>query len=200
MVLDHLQDVGERLQLFKEYVQVPKQPYFDAIRDSKLNVSDRIIALDTSVGAMHIEFSSERRYAYQESADLRKALERARFNYSDSLFQTEEKESDLVICRGIPASPGIATGRARIIVRNSEYKRLPFGSIVVAKMTRPEVVFGLENIAAIVTDIGGSLCHAAIICREMGIPCVAGTGNATQVIENSKYISVDGDSGIISRK
>ena len=68
-----------------------------------------------------------------------------------------------------------------------------------ARMTRTDMMIGIGKIAGIVTDIGGSLCHAAVVAREIGIPCVVGTGHATQSIRPRQLLSVDGDRGVVRR-
>lgn len=199
-VLSQLKVIAEKLKLFKEHVQYSKQAYFDIISDNRQNISDRIISLDIAVGAMHIEFPISRSYSHQESKELREALDRVRFLKEDEfLLLKEKKKSENFICKGIGASPGIAVGKAKIIKRNSEYKRLPKNTIVVTKMTRPEIIIGIENIIGIVTDIGGSLCHAAIISRELRIPCVVGTKFSTTKIKNNSYIRIDGTKGIVEK-
>jgi pyruvate, water dikinase len=65
-------------------------------------------------------------------------------------------------------------------------------------MTRPELTYGLKHIVAIVTDIGGLLCHAAIVARERNIPCVVATKNATQVIRDKMLIEVNGTTGVVA--
>lgn len=197
-VLKQLDVIGERLQFFKKFLQTKKQPYFDAILNKGLSVSDRIIALDVSVGAMHIEFSMPRAYMHQESEELRKVLELSRYVDSDEVADSFDHSDDILV-KGIAASPGVATGKAAIIRKTSDYKRLPARSIVVAKMTRPDIILDVDKISGIVTDLGGSLCHAAIISREMRIPCVVGTQNATEVIKNRFLISVDGNDGIVKK-
>lgn len=197
-VVKQLDVIGERLQFFKKFLQNKKQPYFDAILNKGLSVSDRIIALDVSVGSMHIEFSMPRAYMHQESEELRKVLELSRYVDSDEIADSSDHSDDILV-KGIAASPGVATGKAAIIRKTSDYKRLPARSIVVAKMTRPDIILDVDKISGIVTDLGGSLCHAAIISREMRIPCVVGTQNATEVIKNRFLISVDGNDGIVKK-
>lgn len=197
-LVEHLRHIGAQLQEFKTCIQAAKQPYFDVILEERLDLSDRIIALDTAVGAMHIEFAVARAYSHRESAELKEALEGARLSDEDAVDETAVQD-DRTLCQGIPASPGVVCGKVAIVKRNSEYKRLPHGTVAVTHMTRPEVVYGLQSIVAIVTDIGGSLSHAAVIAREMGIPCVVGTKDATQVIRDRSFVCVDGTRGIVSR-
>lgn len=194
VLVGYLQGAGRALQLFKPIIQIRKQDYFDAVLREELSLSDRIIALDTAVGAMHIEFSVPRQYMHRESRELKEALEGIRIDRAeDSPAPIPE-----ALCNGVPASRGIASGKAKLIRKKVDYKHIPEGAILVAQMTRPELTYVPGRIAAIVTDIGGALCHAAIVARELGIPCVVGTKIATQVIRDRQLIQVDGSRGIIT--
>jgi len=96
---------------------------------------------------------------------------------------------------GLPASPGIAAGETEIIIHPSEIGMLKQGEVLVAEMTTPDFVPAMKRAAAIVTDRGGRTCHAAIVSRELGVPCVVGTGNATKVLKRKQEITVDGFQG-----
>lgn len=197
-LLEQLAIIGPMLDFFRPYIQGRKQNYFKALLDEKLPISDRIVALDIAVGAMHIEFAVPRAYMHQESQRLREVLEASR-RAEDNI---SIKEGDLpsgVLVQGIPASPGVAVGKAFIVRKNSDYRHLPSGGIIVTQMTRPELIFGMDRAAGVVTDVGGSLCHAAIIARELGIPCVVGTEKATQVIKTGWWIQIDGSTGEVIR-
>lgn len=189
----YLLELGQALRVFKEIVQINKQDYFDAILQEDLAISDRIIALDTAVGAMHIEFSVPRMYMHRETKALKNALERIRISKADSVAPKMPE----ALCTGIAASAGIATGKVKQIRKDSDYKHVAEGAIIVTRMTRPELVFSLDKAAAIVTDIGGLLCHAAIVAREKQIPCVVGTGNATELLKDKQLIEVNGSTGIV---
>ncbi|NOY09379.1 MAG: hypothetical protein GXP33_11125 [Spirochaetes bacterium] len=193
-LLKELDFMHGALQVFKSYVQSTKQSYFDAIGNCSLSISDRIIALDIAVGAMHIEFSVSRSYSHQESQELRNALASTRNDEFDEQCQSDEEDGNIT---GIPASSGIFTGKVKIVQKTAEYKRLPKDTVVVAKMTRPEFILGIDNIAAIITDEGGRLCHAAIIARELKIPCIVGTRSATADLKNGQIVTVNGNTGIV---
>jgi phosphoenolpyruvate synthase/pyruvate phosphate dikinase len=193
-LLDELDYIHGALQVFKSYVQYRKQPYFNAIGDRSLNISDRIIALDIAVGAMHIEFPVSRSYSHQESKELRNAIASTRNDEYDEQFQSSEENEDIT---GIPASSGVFTGKVKLVLKTSQYKRLPQDTVVVTKMTRPEFILGIDNIAAIITDQGGNLCHAAVLARELKIPCIVGTRNATAVLKSGQIVTVNGDEGIV---
>ena len=107
------------------------------------------------------------------------------------ITETAEK----LLLSGSPASPGLASGPARLIHQSSEIDRVLEGDVLVAEMTTPDFVPAMKRAAAIATDRGGRTCHAAIVSRELGIPCVVGTGNATKVLKQEQIITVDGSVG-----
>jgi len=196
---DCLDRIAPALQIFVHEIQEPKRGYFQVILNSGLPISDRIIALDTAVGAMHIEFSTPRRYSHQESSILKQALERCRVTRDDLLKDTGIELDNHVVCRGLPVSPGIASGPVFHWSEQIPCESIPIGCILVSKMTRPEIVNYIQRIEGIVTDIGGRLCHAAIIAIEKKIPCVVGSGDATKLLKSEELISVDGYDGDIRR-
>lgn len=100
-----------------------------------------------------------------------------------------------VLLRGLGASPGIASGKVKILKSASEINKVEKGDILVAVMTDPDFVPAMKRAVAIVTDEGGKTSHAAIVSRELGIPAVVGTVNATQILQHNEIISVDGEVG-----
>ncbi len=100
--------------------------------------------------------------------------------------------------QGISGSPGCATGRVRIIKEAKDFSKLSSGEIIVAPSTTPAwtVLFGVAS--AIITDVGGSLSHAAIVAREYGIPAVLGTDIGTLKLKDGDYVRVDGTSGTVN--
>jgi pyruvate,water dikinase len=101
------------------------------------------------------------------------------------------------ILRGLGASPGIGMGKVKIVKTAREIKDMDRGDILVTEMTTPDFVPGMKKAAGIVTDTGGMTSHAAIVSRELGVPCVVGTGNATTVLKDGMNVSVDGSRGLI---
>ena len=91
---------------------------------------------------------------------------------------------------GQTASQGYAKGVARIILTQDDFGRFGEGEILVTSMTRPEFVPLMKKAAAIVTNEGGITCHAAIVSRELGKPCVIGTKNATKIIKDGDLVEV----------
>ena len=99
------------------------------------------------------------------------------------------------ILSGSAASPGIAFGPVKIVPDPSEIDKVLKGDILVAEMTTPDFVPAMKRAAAIVTDRGGRTAHAAIVSRELGIPCVVGTEKAMATLKDGQLITVDGSGG-----
>jgi len=108
-----------------------------------------------------------------------------------------ERQIRAAILLGIPASPGIVTGPVKIIFSPREINKIEKGDILVTKMTTPDFVPAMKKAAAIITDKGGQTSHAAIISRELGIPCVVGTETATKKLKNGEFVTVNGKNGEI---
>ena len=95
----------------------------------------------------------------------------------------------------MPANTGIAQGRAKLFFPGNNATEFNEGDILVTTLTDPTMVGAMIKAAAIVTDIGGITSHPAILSREMGIPCVVNTKNATTIIKDGMLIAVDGEKG-----
>jgi pyruvate,water dikinase len=102
-----------------------------------------------------------------------------------------------ILARGLGAAPGMASGPVQVITEISQAGDLPEGAVLVAPMTTPDWVPSMRRAAAIVTDSGGMTCHAAIVARELGIPCVVGTGDGTAVLEDGSIVTVDANQGVV---
>ena len=101
------------------------------------------------------------------------------------------------LLRGSGASPGTGAGPVKIIRDMSELDKVVQGDVLVTEMTSPDYVPAMERSAAIITDKGGSTCHAAIVSRELGIPCIVGTERATHVLKDGQLVTVDATKGIV---
>jgi pyruvate,water dikinase len=99
------------------------------------------------------------------------------------------------ILTGVAASPGIAVGPVKIVPVASQIDKVEEGDVLVAEMTTPDFVPAMKRAAGIVTDRGGRTAHAAIVSRELGIPCVVGTEVATRTLKDGEEITVDGSDG-----
>jgi pyruvate,water dikinase len=101
------------------------------------------------------------------------------------------------LLHGIAGSAGIGSGPVKIIHNPSQINKIKRGDTLVTEMTNPSFVPAMRKSAAIVTDTGGATSHAAIVSREMGIPAVVGTGQATHILRNRQLITVDGTKGVV---
>ena len=108
------------------------------------------------------------------------------------------KPADIApILKGIPASPGMGTGIVRILKSPKEIDKIKPGDVLVAPMTSPDYVPAMKKASAIVTNEGGMTSHAAIVSREMGIPCVVGTKEGTTILNDGDIVTVNGSTGEI---
>ena len=116
----------------------------------------------------------------------------------DTKYEDEEDIEDReVLVKGLGASPGMAAGSVKIIHEIDELDKIKDGDVMVTTMTTPDMVPAMKRSSGIVTDEGGITCHAAIISRELGIPCVVGTGDATEFLRENDKVTVDGKKGLV---
>lgn len=112
-----------------------------------------------------------------------------------------EERKDLmeqeILVRGIGVSPGRGSGMVKIILDVKNISSFKPRDILVTEMTTPDWVPAMKIASAVVTNLGGKTCHAAIVSRELGVPCVVGTENATKVLKDGEMVTVDGQRGFI---
>ncbi len=114
----------------------------------------------------------------------------------DSWLSTDEEVTNEI--KGFAASSGVVEGTARVVKSVQEINRLQKGDILVCQVTNPTWAPVFQKIGAAVSDIGGSMSHAAIVAREYGLPAVVGTGTATARIKDGQRIRVDGGRGVVT--
>lgn len=107
------------------------------------------------------------------------------------------KSEGVPILSGLGASPGVASGPVVIIRSPKEIGKIAKGDVLVAPMTSPDFVPAMKKAVAIITDRGGITSHASIVSREIGVPCIVGTKNATKVLKEGAVITVNGQEGTI---
>jgi len=153
-----------------------------------LELADYAIKLEKYYGKpQDIEFAidTERIYIVQ-SRPITTLNERKKY---------EKEISGKILLEGIGSSPGIGVGVVKIIKDLGDLKKIKKGDVLVTDMTNPDMVVAMEKSVAIVTNEGGVTAHASIVSRELGIPCVVGTGNATSVLKEGMKVTVDGTTG-----
>jgi len=150
------------------------------------------------------EFAMKLENHYNKPQDIEFAIEgericivqtRAITTISDNVEESDRELEGEIILKGIPASPGIASGKIKVVHDLNELGKIEEGDVLVTKMTNPDMVVSMQKSSAIVTDEGGLTSHAAIVSREMGIPAIVGTREATKKLKDGEIITVDGSSG-----
>ena len=119
----------------------------------------------------------------------------------ESASQAPTTTTREIVVKGLPASPGKAAGKAHVILDPADIDSFKEGETLVTTMTAPDWVPAMKKAKAIVTDAGGMTCHASIVSRELGIPCIVGTKSrseeATHRIQDGQLITVDATNGIV---
>ncbi len=118
------------------------------------------------------------------------------FNKTSTTLKETEGEGK-VLLQGLPASPGIASGTVKIVFDLTQLNKVQKGNILVTRMTTPDFVPAMKRAAGIVTDEGGMTAHAAIVSRELGIPCIVGSRTATKVLKDGMEITIDAKRGVV---
>ncbi len=111
--------------------------------------------------------------------------------------QSEESTERVIIAKGLGASPGMASGAVKIVRNTDELDKIEKGDVLVTVMTTPDMVPAMKRADGIITDEGGVTCHAAIVSRELGIPCVVGTGDGSKILKENSIVTLDGSKGFV---
>ncbi len=117
---------------------------------------------------------------------------------SDSTSEEQSTESSSEpILTGLPAAPGVGVGKVKVVLDMKDLDKVKQGDILVTKMTTPDMVPAMKKASGIVTDEGGMTSHAAIVSRELGIPCIVGTEKATKLLKDGDLVTVDASKGVV---
>lgn len=148
----------------------------------------------------HLILKERSRYLiiYEEGNKYEAASGTQASNLAKYIFKNKNY-SDIRDFRGLTACAGKVRGRAKIVTSVKDIGKVKSGDIMVAVMTRPDYIIGIKKAAAIVTDEGGITCHAAIISRELGIPCIIGTKIGTKVLKDGDIIEVNANHGWVRK-
>ena len=139
-------------------------------------------------------------WAVEDNRDLYIVQSRAVTTFKKQVGEERagvQEEAGKIILKGETASAGVYSGRVRMVHNPSELSKIEKGDILVTTMTTPDMVPAMQRAGAIVTNEGGMTCHAAIVSREMGIPCIVGTEHATEVLKDDEIITVHASRGVI---
>lgn len=141
-----------------------------------------------------IEWAKEGKNLYITQTRPVTTVERTTAKNKDT---SDFKSAEEPILRGAAASPGIGSGTVKILKSPKEIGKVKEGDVLVASMTSPDYVPAMKRAVAIVTDEGGLTSHAAIVSRELGVPCVVGSKEATKKLSDGDRITVDGGKGTV---
>ena len=120
------------------------------------------------------------------------------FNEIKNKEEKNKPKQKITQLKGMIAYKGKVQGRVRIVLVESDVKKVEIGDILVSSATNPDLIVGMKKAAAFVTDSGGIISHAAIVSREMKKPCVVGTREATHLLKDGDLVEVDADNGIVT--
>ncbi|MEK6982774.1 MAG: phosphoenolpyruvate synthase [Candidatus Micrarchaeota archaeon] len=143
------------------------------------------------------EMTSERTLANVATALIANKEKVAAEQKQTTAQQAKDIGSAKILVKGLGASPGVGVGKVKLILSPKEIKRMEKGDILVTEMTTPDFVPAMKKAAAIITDTGGTTSHAAIVSRELGIPCIVGTTNATKILAEGMDVTADGSHGVV---
>ncbi len=148
----------------------------------------------------HYNFPQDIEWAYDERERTFYLLQSrpiTTLGREEAAEEVAAEEEPVVLVRGMAASPGVAAGKVVLVRDLPDAARVQEGDILVTVMTNPDMVPAMRKAGAIVTDEGGRTCHAAIVSRELGVPCIVGTKTATQVLEEGMEVTVDATRGVV---
>ncbi|MEJ5293120.1 MAG: phosphoenolpyruvate synthase [Candidatus Methanosuratincola sp.] len=192
-------DSGEgflrEIQVAKERIEAP------CISDDQvLALAKFAIEIEKHYGmAMDIEWAldseDKRLYIVQARPETVWSMKQEPKSESKSMDQVDSGVKRLL--RGVPASPGLVSGKAHVIMDTKHIREFQAGEILVTEMTSPDWAPAMRKALAIITDSGGKTCHAAIVSRELGIPCIVGTKEATKILKTGQVITVDATHGVV---
>jgi pyruvate,water dikinase len=167
--------------------------------------SRRVLSDDEAVALARLGLATELHYGSPQDTEWAMAEGKTYMVQSRPITTLGTVESDTapaieigrLLVQGLAASHGRAAGAVRVLQSADQGDRLLPGEILVAPMTSPDWVPTMRRAGALVTDGGGVTCHAAIVSRELGVPCVVGARNATRVLRDGEVVTVDGAQGVV---
>ncbi|MGI3100422.1 phosphoenolpyruvate synthase [Companilactobacillus alimentarius] len=207
--------VKQTIQLVRDPIEGTKEEAVpEELQDKQVLTDKQVIELAGYAKEIerHYGCYMDMEYALDKSTDklwLVQARPETVWSQRNKEKKTTENEGDNVVSeadskvlvRGLPASPGVASGVVHVIDNPDDIDQFKKGEILVTLMTSPDWVPAMKKAAAIVTNNGGMTCHAAIVSREMQIPCIVGTKSkkvaATNVLKTGDVITVDATNGIV---
>ena len=191
---------SQKVQLIRAIIET-KEASVPARLQNKRKLTDNQIIEVAKLGCkahQHYFFPQDIEWAiYKNQVYILQSRPITTINKKNENLKEEIKIDRKPILIGVPASPGIASGPTKKIMTPKEINKINNGEVLVTSMTTPDFVPAMKKAVAIITDKGGQTSHAAIVSRELGIPCVVGTTKATKMFNSGKIVTVNGSKGEI---
>ncbi|MBU1036766.1 hypothetical protein KKF32_01865 [Patescibacteria group bacterium] len=182
-------EVGRRSNLTLEQLKFLTFPEYKEIllkgKDYAIRANERM--------KYSIHFANKGKTIFFHGKDAKKIRKKLHFIKEGGRIT---KQNEL---KGNPAYPGKVIGKVKIINTVQEMMKMHRSDVLVSHMTNPDIVPVMKQASAIITDLGGITCHAAIISRELKIPCIIGTKIATQMLKDGDKVEVDANKGIVKK-
>ena len=191
--LDH--QIARQRRLFMEYGRRFAERGWISQQDDIFFLSkEEIFEMAKTGRPLDFEIIRSRREDFERYADvLPPKFLRGEKEFDDTIVNPE----DAVTLEGVPSSPGIVTGKARVIDSIDQIPEIRKGEILITSNTDPGWTAVFSKIGGLVTETGGILSHGAVVSREYGIPAVTSVGHATEMIATGQIITVDGNAGVV---
>lgn len=194
----------QQIQLIKKGQETKEREVPKKIRDKQKISDDEIVKLAKLADKLqkHYYYPQDIEWA-KEGKELYIVQTRPVTTIDAEKMRQVKQEGDKFtitetpVLRGTAASPGIGTGHVKILKSPKEISKVSQGDVLVAPMTSPDYVPAMKKASAIVTDQGGLTSHAAIVSRELGVPCIVGTKDATTKLKENTVVTVDGAKGMV---
>jgi len=191
MILKCVTNVDNLLKELSTRINIPQEDLryltYEEITSEKIKTITKETLQARKKGCIYV-YTPEQKYTFYNED----------FNYFNNLLNEKENHEQIKEIPGLCASIGRAIGRVKICKSLDSINEFEEGEILVTSMTRPEYLPAMKKAAAIVTDEGGITCHAAIISREIGKPCLIATKNATKILKDGDLVEVKANHGMIN--
>lgn len=182
------------LAVFKPHLPVYKRRYVELLeQDAALTAYDLVVCFDRAIYELHARVKCGEYAHLPYSENLRELLDERR----QAVPSAPRSHQESLLASGKGVCGGSVEGIARIVQDARGLGAVQPGEIVVMPMTDPDFIRVADRAAALVTDQGGLLCHAAILARELNLPCIVGCHDATQTIATGQRVRVDGVNGLV---
>jgi len=199
--IEYVRDIKTGKTIHAE-VSVQRQSLSSITQDEVKRLAELAKKIEEHYGkAQDIEFAVDRDLKFPENVYIVQSRPETVWSLKEAPQKIEVSKPTVervAVIKGLPASPGYHAGKAKIVTTLEDAgKQMKNGDILVTKMTNPDWVPYMRVAGSIVTDEGGVTCHAAIVSRELGIPCIVGTREATRVLVSGNDYTVDSKSGVV---